>query len=386
MHQRSKLTLCAMLALFLFHSSLHAQVGQVKQGFEGQLTVNGKGGQKYNLRERMGHYGVPGLSIALIRNGKIAWAQGYGVLQAGGNEPVNAETVFSVGSVSKVGTAAAALRLVEQGKLSLDQDVNRYLTSWEVPTNRYTLEKPVTLRAIMSHTAGLTVHGFADFQPGEKLPNTVQILEGSGPAKNPPVVVNIPVGSRFRYSGGGTTVTQLMIEEATGMDFPAATRALVFEPLNMLRSTYQNPVPASHGNIAKAHNRNGRARALPRGYEAMPEAGASGLWTTPSDVAQLIIAILNAYSGDSEDFISQSLAQDMLTPVEPSLYGLGPSIQGSGNQMWFQHGGSNDSYKAFMMGIPGADNGLVIFTNGSRGSELIREVRQAIIDTEGWDL
>ncbi|MDH3732691.1 MAG: beta-lactamase family protein [Gemmatimonadota bacterium] len=341
--------------------------------------------ERWSLEERMVQYGVPGVSVAVIEDGKIAWARGYGVLQAGGSDPVDVETVFSVGSVSKIGTAAATLRLVNAGELDLDRPVNDYLTTWQVPENDLTREAPVTLRRIMSHTAGLTVHGFADFQPGEDLPTTVQILESSGPAKNAPVVVDIPPGSQFRYSGGGVTVEQLVIEETLDTEFDHAVRRLVFEPLGMTRSTYENPIPASHGNIAKAHDGLGRARALPRGYEAMPESGASGLWTSPSDFALLVIALIESHRGAPDAFISAELAHDAMTEVSPGPYGLGPDLVGQGDIRRFIHGGSNNSYKAYMEGHLVTGDGVVVFTNGARGGDLIPEILRSVAEAEGWD-
>lgn len=140
------------------------------------VSVRGQPEQRWTLQERMAHWKVPGLSIAVIREGKIAWAKGYGVLQAGGKEPVDTETMFSVGSVSKVGAAAVTLRLVDAGKLDLDRDVNDLLTRWKVRDNQYTVVRPVTLRGVMSHSAGLSVHGFDDYQPDEILPTTVDTL------------------------------------------------------------------------------------------------------------------------------------------------------------------------------------------------------------------
>lgn len=335
------------------------------------------------VQERMAHYGVPGLSVAAINDGELAWAKGYGVRQAGTPEPIDTETVFSVGSVSKVGAAAATLRLVDADRLDLDRDVNEYLASWQVPEHEF--DEAVTLRRILSHTAGLTVHGFRDYQPGAELPTTVQILRGSGPSQSPPVFVDIPPGSQFRYSGGGVTVEQLVIEETMDGDFPSAARELVFEPLGMTRSTYENPIPASFGNIAKAHDEEGAPRALPRGYEAMPEAAASGLWTTPSDYAKLVIAFIESYRGVDGSFLSRDLARDVMTEVAPSSYGLGPELAGEGPARRFSHGGSNDSYKAYMRGHLETGDGVVIFTNGARGSELIGEALESVAAAEGWD-
>ena len=186
-------------------------------GFRPQPDAEKQPDTLWTIEERMAHYKVPGMSIAVIRNGKVSWAKGYGLKLAGTTDSVDTETVFSVGSVSKVGTAAVTLRLVDQGKLDLDRDVNDYLTRWQVPQNELTADAPVTLRRIMSHTAGLTVHGFADFQPRESLPTVTDVLEGRAPAKNAPVRVELVPGTQFRYSGGGTTVEQLVIEEVTSL-------------------------------------------------------------------------------------------------------------------------------------------------------------------------
>lgn len=329
--------------------------------------------EHFDLSIKLEHYGVPGISFAVIKNGKLDWAKGYGFLQAGKAEKVDTQTLFSVGSVSKVGTAVISLKLQENGKLDIDADVNQYLKSWKIPENEYTRDRAVTLRHIMSHTGGLTVHGFADFDPDETLPSTVQILSGKWPAKNNAVYVNIPVGSTYRYSGGGTTIAQLIIEDLTGRPFHEAADDLLFQVLNMKRSSYQNPLPANVGNIAKAHNRNGRPEALPRGYQSMPETAASGLWTTPADFAKLMIMLMEAYEG-RHAYLNQSTVQDMMTPVNPGHYGLGPRIEKNREAIRFSHGGANDSYRAHFIGSLSQQNGIIIFTNGTAGSDLIKEL------------
>lgn len=348
------------------------------------VSVEGKPEERWTLHERMAHWKVPGLSIAVIRNGALAWARGFGVLQTGGDEKVDAQTVFSVGSVSKVGAAAVTLRLVDAGRLDLDRDVNLYLEGWKIPDNPYTVASPVTLREILSHTAGLSVHGFADFQPEEALPSTKEVLQGHPPAKNEPVRVVFSPGARVQYSGGGTMVEQLIVEEATGLDFPAAAQRYVFEPLGMTRSTYLNPLPPSHGNIAKAHGPDGQPRALPRGYESMPETAPSGLWTTPSDYARLIIALIRSYRGEPDAFLSGPIARQMMSEVDPGDFGLGPVMTGQGLERRFSHEGANDSYMALMEGHLATGNGVVIFTNSSNGSPLNAEARRAVALAEGW--
>ncbi len=332
------------------------------------------------IAQRMQQHQVPGMSIAIIENNQIIWTKGFGLKQVGSKDQVDTNTVFSVGSVSKVAAAVATLRLVAQQKLELDKDVNQYLSQWKVPQNRYTRKQAVTLRHLMSHTAGFNVHGFGDFQPGAKLPTTLDTLNGRAPAKHDALEVEFTPGSQFRYSGGGTTVEQLIIEETTKQDFVSATQNLVFKPLAMNRSTYLNPLPPSHGNIAKAHNRNGQPTALPRGWEAMPEMAASGLWTTPTDLAKMMIALIKAHQGKTNDFLPQALVQDMMTPVSPSQFGLGPQLYDD----FFYHGGANDSYRAFIKANLKTGTGIVVLTNGSNGSALAREMVEFMNQLQGW--
>ena len=218
--------------------SVHERIAQ----FELQFHTRSEAERSYwTLAERMERHHVPGLSVAVVRDGQLAWARGFGHKQAGTIDPVDSETVFSVGSLSKVATAAATLRLVDQGTLDLDVDVNNYMTQWKIPDSELTVDHPITLRRIMSHTAGLTVHGFKDFQPDEALPTTLDILNGAGPAKNQPVRVAFAPGTRFKYSGGGVTIEQQIIEETLSSDFATATNQLVFVPLQMTRSTFKKP-------------------------------------------------------------------------------------------------------------------------------------------------
>ncbi|MEO1201892.1 MAG: serine hydrolase domain-containing protein [Pseudomonadota bacterium] len=334
---------------------------------------------RHTIEARLAHYGVPGAAVAIFEDGEIVWQRGYGTRLAGADEPVNADTVFSVGSISKMVNAALVLRLVAEGRLDLDTDVNEYLESWQVPESLYSRDEAVTLRRILAHTAGFNVHGFADYQPGEPLPTTVQILEGSGPAKNDPVRLTFEPGDHLDYSGGGITVSQLVVEDVTGMRYADAARKYVFEPLGMSRSTFENPLPADHGNIARAHDDRGRPTALPRGFEAMPEQAASGLWTSANDLARFVLALL-----DDEAFLPQSLREDMLTREANSWHGLGPRINGAGETLVFHHGGANDSYRARMEGQVATSSGIVVLTNGTEGHWVHSEIRKSAEDAFGW--
>ena len=338
---------------------------------------------RYSLEDRMSFYGVPGVAIAVIEDGEVVSVRGFGTKEAGAQDPVDAETVFSLGSVSKVLTAAIALRLHAQGKLDIDAPVEEYLSSWTLPEQETAPESKVTLRMILSHTAGFNVHGFGDFQPGEELPTVLDTLNGEAPAKNEALAFLFEPGTTFKYSGGGYTLAQLVISEVTGMSFQEAARSILFEPLGLSRSTFENPLPASHGNIARAHDREGQRAALPRGWEAMPEMAASGAWLSAADLGRFIAELIGSYRGDG-GFLPRELAADMMTKVAPSQHGLGPRLDGSGQDFIFHHGGANNSYRAWVEGHLATGDGLVVLTNGTRGSGLYTEIRNAVADASGW--
>ena len=305
--------------------------------------------QSWTLEERMAHYAVPGVAVAVIDDGAVVYEAGFGVLQAGGDAPVDAHTVFSAGSVSKVVTATLILRLAEAGYLDLDADVLDTVSSWQLPAERDAFAgEPVSLRAILSHTS-------REFR----------------------------TGTGYRYSGGGYTLAQLLVSDVLGAPFEAVARDQLFAPLGLTRSTYTNPLPPAHGNIARAHNRGGEPVALPRGYEAMPEMAASGLWTSAHDLGALVAGLIDSYRGEAGP-LSQSGALAMMTRIAPGEHGLGPRVTGSGESFVFHHGGTNNSYRAWIEGHPATGDGLVILTNGARGRSLINEIRNAVADTMDW--
>ncbi|MFT4075480.1 MAG: serine hydrolase domain-containing protein [Asticcacaulis sp.] len=353
-------------------------------GLRPSVQYAGEKPVRWTLEERMKYYGVPGVSIAVIRDGKIAWARGFGVRAAGTTDKVDADTVFSVGSLSKVPSAAISLRLVNAGRLDLDTDISPYLKRWKLPQNPYTGIAPVTLRGLLSHSAGMNLNNFPDFLPGEPTPTIVDTLNGTGPVKTGPLTISYAPGHTWRYSGGGVEVEQLLIEDVTGLSFPQAAQTYVLGPLGMTRSTFVNPLPENYGDIAYAHDASGKRVALPRGYETFPEMAASGLWTTPTDYARFVIALMDAYHAKPGAFLNPELGRETMTETGVSPAGLGPFLSGAGMDRRFFHTGANDHYRAWMEGNLATGNGMMIFTNGANGSKLYAEIRRAIEDAEGW--
>lgn len=352
------------------------------QGLRPSLLKAGEPVPHWSLQERMAHYKVPGVAVAVLRNGEVVYAAGFGVREAGTPDAVDADTLFSVGSVSKVVAAATSLQLVAQDRIDLDRDVNRYMTSWRIPEAPGIRNPTVTMRMLLSHTSGLTVHGFQDYLPGEKLPTLVQTLDGTPPAKNDPVRLKREPGTESDYSGGGVMVEQQVIEDVTGTSFVEAARAQVFERIGMRRSTFENPLPARRGNIAKAHDEQGRPTALPRGWEAFPEQAASGLWTSANELGAFVGALIKSYQGRS-DFLPRDTAIQMMSEVSPGTRGLGPELSGTGATRRFFHNGDNDSYHAGFEGYLDSGDGFVILTNGKNSKGLRGEIRNALSDALG---
>jgi CubicO group peptidase (beta-lactamase class C family) len=356
-----------------------------RAAIEGALVVRSADGStaRAPLAERMAHYSVPAVSVAVIDGGRLHWAHAWGVVRAGGAQPADTATLFQAASISKPVAAMAALRLVEQGRLELDGDVNGRLRAWRVEENEHTRAEKVTLRRLLSHGAGLTVHGFAGYPDGSATPSLVQLLNGERPANSARVRLDIAPGSAWRYSGGGTSVAQLLMLEAAGTDdFPALMRSLVLEPAGMQHSTYQQPLPpARRGAAAVAHDRTGSPLAA--GWHVYPEMAAAGLWTTPSDLARLVLDVQRALRGEGGTLLSADVSREMLR-TQIGSWGLGWTLGGSGPAATFSHGGSNAGYKAQLTAFVEGGRGAVIMTNGDQGTALIREVMAAVAEVYGW--
>ncbi len=349
------------------------------------IVFAGEEHPRYQLEERMAYFHVPAVSLAYFEDGQIQWARAYGVRRAGQPQAVDPETMFQAASISKPVAATAMLRLVEEGLLDLDADVNAYLTDWKVEENDFTTEEKVTLRRLVSHSAGLTVSGFPGYAAGEKVPTTVQVLAGGSPANTETVRPDTVPGTRWRYSGGGYTVMQRVLEEVRGEPFPAMMNDLVLQPLGMDRSTYQQPLDSAQWeNAARAHNPDGSV--VTGGWHTYPEMAAAGLWTTPSDLARWAIAIQRAYNGQDESLLSQTMARAMLTPQFGDT-GLGPGLSGSGDSLRFSHGGSNRGFRCYVFAFARAGGpGFALMTNGSQGYELGQEILRGLSDLKEWGI
>jgi CubicO group peptidase (beta-lactamase class C family) len=334
------------------------------------------------IAERMKHYGVPAVSVALIDDGRIVWARAYGLADVAGNRVATPATLFQAASMSKPVASVAALQLVQEGRVALDAPVNASLRSWQVPENERTAGHPVTLRGLLTHTAGLTVHGFPGYAAGAAVPTVVQVLDGSAPANTGAVRVDTTPGAMWRYSGGGMTVMQQLMEDVSGQPFPALLRARVLDPAGMRASTYEQPLPASRAlEAATGYRANGSA--VEGRYHTYPEMAAAGLWTNPSDLARWVLAIQHSLAGERGALLSRETASTMLTPGLGS-WGLGVQIAGAGDSLVFTHGGANEGFRAIFVGFAHRPQGAVVMTNSDAGGRLADELIRAIATEYQW--
>ena len=334
------------------------------------------------LADRMAYYHVPGVGIAVINNGALEWARGYGVATAHETRRVTADTLFQAASISKPLTAMAALALVQDGRLSLDEDVNLKLKSWRVPDNTFTAGQKVTLRALLAHNAGFNVEDVGSYAAEEPLPTLAQALDGLPPAHSPPIRVEAEPGKEFRYSGGGYSVIQRLLIDVTGKPFPNLMQDLVLGRLGMTSSTFRQPLPAERGAAAATgHDVNGEP--LSGRWHVFPQAAAAGLWTTPSDLARFAIEMQRSFKGKSNAVLSMAMTKEMMTP-RLAGYGFGWWVGGTSTRASFSHPGKNEGFLCMLFAYLDTGQGAVVMTNGDGGNALFNEILRAISHEYSW--
>lgn len=357
------------------------------------IQLEGEDPIRYTLADRMAHYNVPGVSVAVMDGGEIVWARGWGVADTETGAPVSPETLFQAASISKPVAALAAMGLAEEGLLELDGPVNRHLVSWTLPDNEFTADSAVTLRGLLSHTAGLTVWGFPGypkdraFAEGRAVASNAEVLDGLGNTDSVRVY-KVP-GTSWQYSGGGYTVMEQMLEDVTGLPFDELMRERILAPAGMTRSTYAQPLPDARWNEA-ARGHGGDGSEIEGEWHNYPEQAAAGLWTTPEELMILAGHLRGILSGGETDgVVSDEGLRTMLQPHRGdeegfSDYGLGFGVEGEGREAMFGHGGSNAGFKAQWAVYGERGQGAAVMTNGDQGSALAGEILRGLSELYGW--
>jgi CubicO group peptidase (beta-lactamase class C family) len=371
-------------AVSLAQDAAQARIERVENGLRSVVPIKGEPGS--NILERMKALTIPGVSVAVISDYKVAWAKGYGIMDAETKQPVTEKTLFVAGSVSKPIAAMGALRLVQEGKLGLDANINEALRSWKLPDNDFTKAKKATLRLLLSHNAGTTVHGFRGYAAGEPVPTLRQILDGEPPANSEPIRVDLEPGKLWRYSGGGVTIMQQALIDVEKKPFPDILREKVLAPIGMTSSSFEQSFsPERLPFVSSGHTADGKAIEGKR--YLYPEMAAAGLWTTPTDLAKAAIELQLSIQGKSNKVLNKETARLMVTPRVKIAAGqdmaLGFFLEKNG--AYFGHGGQDVGYICSLVASVEGGRGVVVMTNSDgRASELIGEITRAIAQEYGW--
>ncbi|WP_162946267.1 serine hydrolase domain-containing protein [Chitinophaga barathri] len=352
-------------------------IRKVENNLAGWVNIENEAPTRWTIEERMKVHNVPGLTICVIRDYKLEWAKGYGYADKEANIPVTPQTLFQAASISKSLNAVGILKLVQEGKLSLDADINTYLKTWHPSAD----SGKITIAHLLSHTAGLSVHGFPGYEMGDTIPTVEQILRGERPANTREVKPLFAPGVKMQYSGGGTTVTQLIETTVTGIPYDQFMQKEVLNPLGMTGSFYTQPAPENkRALLATAYNREGKA--YKGKYHVYPEMAAAGLWTNPTDLSKYIIETQLALQGKSAKVLNQAMTQTRLTPYVGKNNALGAFI--IIDQRYFNHNGGNEGFRCVYYGSLDGGNGLVVMVNAD-DFNVIEEVTRSIGITYGWE-
>ncbi len=329
---------------------------------------------------------VPGVSVAVIKDSAIHFAKAYGLADVEAKRPVEVGTLFQAASISKPVTAMATARLAQEGRFSLDADVNTLLKSWKIPVSEHNRDHPVTPRALSSHTSGADDgFGFPGYDPEAPRPSLVQILNGETPSNVGPVLFVRPPLQSFKYSGGSVTLMQLALMDVTGRPFAELLHDTVLGPLQMTNSSFEQPLPAAWAaRAAHAHKRDGTAQSVP--WHVYPEQAAAGLWTTSTDLATFAIEVQRALRGPRGAVLTQGSAREMTTPVGVGPYGVGFSVEKRGEGWYFSHGGSNWGFRCTLLAHLRKGYGVAVMTNGDNGSVLATELVERVAAAYRWDM
>lgn len=356
------------------------KIKAVENNLTGNILLNDE--QPGTIAEKMAKYQVNGMSLAVIHDYKIAWAKGYGWADLAEKRPVTTETLFEPGSISKTLNAVGILKLAQEKKLDLNTDINTYLSSWKFPYDSLSKGKPITLAHILSHQAGLSVHGFPGHNIKGPVPTVFEVLDGKAPSFTPAVRSEFEPGLTFQYSGGGTTISQVLLTDITHQVYDVWMYENVLKPIGMVNSTYaQPPAKDKQPLCASAYNRDGSP--IENKFHVYPEQAAAGLWMTPSDLCQYIIDMQLAWQGKPSKVLNPDMVKLHLTPYNNGPTAMGTFIEDHDGALYFQHGAGNDGFCGQFYGSLEGGNGVVIFLN-SDNPKLIFEVINSVAKAYNW--
>ena len=348
-------------------------------------VTHGERTLQLSLEQWMQALAVPGVSIAVIEDFRIAWTKSYGVTRLGPEgSPVTPGTIFQAASIAKPVTALAVLHQVENGRMYLDEDINTYLRSWKLPESDMAAGEKVTLRRLLAHAGGITPGGFTGYDRTAQAPGIVAVLDGVAPASNPPARVLTKPGTEVAYSGLGYTLLQLALEDLTQQRFEAILKESVLQPLGLRNSTFEQQLPeALRARAASGHL--GVGAAVEGDWRVHPELAAAGLWSTPADLATMIIDVANSRRGDKGRLLSSDMSRQALSQQQDGM-GLGFVVRSDDAHGYFAHSGGNTGYFAHFEMLADTGHGIVVMTNSDAGQALASLLIASVANEYDWPL
>lgn len=392
--QSMRLPIAAIVFLFLFscnspepqktgdnNKATQDTIKMVEDNLSGNVLIEDSV-NTWNIEKRMAEMKVHGLSIAVIRDYKIAWAKGYGFADTASKAAVTDQTLFQAASISKSLNGVGLLKLAQDKKLDLSADINNYLTTWKFPYDTASHGKKISTLNLLSHTAGLTVHGFGGYETGDSIPTVPQILDGKRPANSPAVRSMYEPGLRSEYSGGGITISQVILQDISKQSYDAYMQQNVLGPMGMTSSSYQQPAAKDREKyLSTGYQANGTQ--IKGKYHIYPEQAAAGLWTNPTDLAKYIIETQLSLQGKSNKVLNTEMTKLRLTPYIDSNAALGVFVVTRGSQKYFSHGGANEGFRCQYYGSLDGGNGVVVMVNSDDGG-ILEEVIASVAKVYGW--
>lgn len=358
------------------------KITEVENGLPLGVVFQDSSERKYNIIDRMQFYKVPSVSIAVVDDGKIIWSKAYGKRDVASVSTADVNTIYQTASISKSINAFAVLKLVQEGKISLQKDIREYLKTWELPNSKFSTSRKITLANLLSHTSGLGTGGFFGYKITDTIPSLNQILNGIKPANSDPVQsINFP-GAEYFYSGGGTTLIRKILEDRFKTDYTSLIQTNVLTPLNMKRSTYNQPLQMAENNFASGYV--GDSQVIEGGYHVFPELAPDGLWSNATDIAKFILSIQKSLKGETS-LLKRQTALQMLSKVFPtSNYTLGFIVEDKSDEKYFSHRGANYGYRSVFYGSMRTGKGIVVLINSENGEMLINEIVNSVAIAYDW--
>lgn len=360
---------------------LEKEITNVENGLLPMIIIQGE--PSYNILERMKYYNVPGISIAIINDYKITWTKYYGVSDAETQKPVNENTIFNIGSLSKGVSSLGILSLVEEGKIDLDKDINLQLRDWKYPENEFTKDHKPTPRLLLNHSGG-ACHSWGYAYTLENIPSLLQILNGESPSQSTPVIIDRVPRTEFLYSNPGYTIMEQLATEVEDESFSKIITDKVLIPLHMTKSFFADPISTEMLKVASsAHNDSGKN--FPIKQYCLGTLAPGGLWTTAEDYAKYVIELQKSYHGNSNKIISQELTEEMLKPHVSLQYGLGVFMRYINDETYFGHMGDTRGFFAGYISHLTDGYGVVILTNAKGGAQLVLEIMKSVAKEYAWE-